>query len=86
VKVVLLLALTASVSACGIAAKVDARNEYQKSLAAFKACLAAHPDDPNTACQSQKMAMEADERAYNNFGAGINPGAQRTYNVNTQAR
>jgi hypothetical protein len=73
-------------SGCGIAAKVDARNEYQKSLATYKACLAAHADDAATACQGQKLAMEADERAYNNFAAGINPGATRSYNVNSQSR
>jgi hypothetical protein len=60
---------------CGIAAKVDARNDYQASEAQYKACLAANPATPKN-CEGLRLALEADERKYNNLSAGINPGAQ----------
>ena len=53
---------------CSIAAKIDARTEYQKSVADYRACLDAH------------LAMEAEERAYNNLSA------RTPTNVNLQSR
>ncbi len=58
---------------CGIAAKVDARNEYQASSERYKACLAANTADPR-ACEGLRLAMEADEQKYTNFSAGIQQG------------
>ena len=67
-------------SGCGIAAKVDARNEYQTSVDNYKACLSANPAAPQN-CEGLRLAMEADERKYNEFSAGINPGSQRAATV-----
>jgi hypothetical protein len=67
-------------SGCGIAARVDARNEYQTSTANYKACLAANPAAPQN-CESLRLVMEIDERKYNNLSAGLNPGSQTQSNV-----
>jgi hypothetical protein len=80
VRVLGIIALALPLAACGIAAKVDARNEYQSSTENYKQCLAANPSAPQQ-CEGLRLAMEADERKYNNMSAGINPGAQRSSNV-----
>ena len=67
-------------SGCGIAARVDARNEYQVSAANYKACLAANPAAPQN-CESLRLAMETDERKYNNLSSGLNPGSQTQSSV-----
>jgi hypothetical protein len=72
-------------SGCGLAAKVGARNEYEASAERYKACLNANPATPSN-CEGLRLAMEADERKYTNFSAGIQPGTQRTVNVNTVSR
>jgi len=43
-KVIFLLALP--LAGCGIAAKIDARQDYQSSEAQYKACLTANPAAP----------------------------------------
>jgi hypothetical protein len=58
-----------ALAGCGIAARVDARAEYQKSVADYRACLDAHPWELK-ACDGNRLAMEAEERAYNNLSAG----------------
>jgi hypothetical protein len=60
--------LTAMLGGCGLAARVDARNDYQKSTADYKACLAANPATP-TNCEGLRLAMEADERRFNSIAA-----------------
>ena len=65
---------------CGIAAKVDARQDYQASADKYKQCLAANPSAPQQ-CEGFRLAMEADERKYNNLSAGIQPGTQRASNI-----
>jgi len=64
---------------CNIAAKIDAGTEYQKSVANYRICLDAHPWELK-ACDGKRLAMEAEERAYNNLSAGT------TTNVNLQSR
>jgi hypothetical protein len=64
---------------CGIVAKIDARTEYQKTVADYSACLDAHPWELK-ACDGKRLAMEAEERAYNNLFAGV------PTNVNLQSR
>jgi hypothetical protein len=64
---------------CSIAAKIDARTEYQKSVADYRTCLDAHPWELK-ACESKRLAMEAEERAYNNLSVGP------PTNVNLQSR
>jgi hypothetical protein len=72
-----IVALCAALGGCGIAARVDARNDYQTSAANYKACLSANPSAPQS-CESYRLIMETDERKYNDLSAGLNPGSQRT--------
>jgi hypothetical protein len=72
-KAVLGVAVFMTLAGCGVIAKIDARNDYQQSRAAYKQCLAENQSDP-AACDARRLAMEADERAYNNFTAGIHFG------------
>jgi hypothetical protein len=75
--------ISCGLASCGIAAKVDARNDYRASVAAYRDCLITHaPKD----CEGLRLAMEADERQYNNLSAGITPGGNRTANINIQGR
>jgi hypothetical protein len=73
-------AVAISLAGCGIGARVDARNEYQASATDYKACLAANPASPQN-CEGLRLAMETDERKYNNLSAGLNPGSQRSTNL-----
>jgi hypothetical protein len=75
---VLLLPLL--LAGCGLAARVDARNDYQTSAANYKTCLTANPASPQN-CEGLRLAMETDERKYNNFSAGLNPGSQQSGTV-----
>ena len=70
---------------CGIAAKVQNRNNMQDSLAAYKGCLASHPADVQS-CEGARLAYEADMQAYRATSAGILPGHNDTVNVNSEAR
>ncbi len=38
------------------------------------------------ACANKRLAMEAEERAYNNLSAGVTQGGNATANVNVQSR
>lgn len=69
------LTMTAALAGCGVSARVDARQEYQQSAANYKACLASSPAQ---ACEGQRLAMEIDERKYNNLSAGANPDGPRS--------
>ena len=64
---------------CSIAAKIDARTEYQKSVADYRACLET-PILGSQKLETASLAMEAEERAYNNLSAGV------PTNVNLQSR
>ena len=83
-KLTLAVLCTLALGGCGIAAKVDARTQYQKSVAEYSDCVNANPNDPK-ACDGKRLAMEADERAYNNLSAGVNQG-NTTANINVQSR
>lgn len=74
------LACSLGLAGCGIAAKVDARQEYQQSAEAYKRCLVANPAAPKN-CEGLRLAMEADERKYTNMSAGINAGQQFGGNI-----
>lgn len=78
-------ALSLGLSGCGIAAKMDARNDYQGSEAAYKSCLTRNPATPAN-CEGLRLAMGADERKYTNLSAGLHPGSQGVANINIQAR
>jgi hypothetical protein len=74
------VALCAALGGCGIGARVEARNDYQASETQYKTCLTANPAAPQN-CEGLRLAMEADERKYNNLSAGLAPGSQRQNTV-----
>ena len=52
------------VGGCGTAAKVDAgqvRLDYQSSVADYRKCLAAFPNNPK-ACEGRRLIVETNER------------------------
>lgn len=55
---------------CGIAAKMEARQDYRASAEQYKACLQANPSMPAN-CEGLRLAMETDERKFNNMGAAL---------------
>jgi hypothetical protein len=79
------IALAVGLSGCGVAAKMDARQEYQASADAYKGCLVRNPASPAN-CEGLRLAMEADERKYTNLSAGLHPGSQGVANINIQSR
>jgi hypothetical protein len=70
-----------TLSGCGIAAKIDARNEMMDSKRDYTNCLTAHPDDTK-ACEGYRLAYQADMQAYRATSAGIMRGRNDTVNVN----
>lgn len=66
----MILFMGLALGGCALAARTDARNDYQASAAQYKACLAANPSAPHN-CEGPRLAMETDERKYNNLSAGI---------------
>ena len=64
-----LVAMATSLSACGLAAKMDARNDMEASKAAYKVCLAGNPKDVSS-CQALQLSYEADLKAYEATSAG----------------
>jgi hypothetical protein len=73
-----------ALSGCGIGAKIDARNDMQQSKLNYKNCLANNPSGPK-ACESTRLAYEADIRAYKTLSAGMQPGLNSTLNVTTSS-
>ena len=69
--------LTIPLAGCGLTARIDARQEYQASAANYKGCLASNASAPQN-CEALRLAMETDERKYNNLSAGLNPGSQQS--------
>jgi hypothetical protein len=85
-RTVIVLALAMPLAGCGVAAKINARENYQQTASAYKQCLMENPSNPEKFCEGYRLAAEVDERQYNNFGAGISPGGQATRNINIQNR
>jgi hypothetical protein len=77
-----IISLTVTLSGCGIAAKIDARNDYRASVTAYMECLATHATKD---CEGLRLAMEADERQHNAPAADTAGGNSAT-NINTQNR
>ena len=75
-----LMAAAVGLGGCGIAAKVNARNEMTQTEAAYKACLAQHPGN-SSACDAARLAYEADLQVYRATSAGVQPGRSDTVNV-----
>jgi outer membrane biogenesis lipoprotein LolB len=57
-------------SACGVAAKVNARNDLEQSKTAYKQCLAQHADDESK-CTASRAAYLADLQTYEALSRGI---------------
>jgi hypothetical protein len=74
------LAIGPILAGCGLAAKIEARNDYRASADQYKACLAANPASP-ASCEGLRLAMETDERKFNNMSAGVNPDAQSSHSL-----
>jgi outer membrane murein-binding lipoprotein Lpp len=65
-------------------AKIDVMpSELQKSIAEYRACVDAK--GRAKACEAQRLAMEAEERAYFNRSSGTEGGTSASY-VNIQIR
>jgi len=63
-------ALAVLLSGCGIAAKVNARQDMEASKVAYKACLVQHGQDA-TACDGLRRAYDADLSAYQATSAAL---------------
>jgi hypothetical protein len=79
-QIFMLVAAAPLLAGCAVAAKMEARNDYKASADQYKACLTANPSAPQN-CEGLRLAMETDERKFNNMGAAMDPGAQRSQNV-----
>lgn len=79
-KAIAAVLLVAPLAGCAVVAKMDARQEYQASAANYKTCLGANPSAPQS-CESLRLAMETDERKFNNLSAATNPNGQFSGNV-----
>lgn len=60
-------------SGCGVVARMEdrqeyvkARKQYEESTTAYRGCLGVNQAAPR-ACEAQRLAMETDERAFNNI-------------------
>src|SRR6266536_5947523 len=73
-------AVAVGLGGCGLAAKVNARSEMTQSESAYKACLVQHPGQVS-ACESVRLAYEADLQMYRATSAGVQPGRSDTVNV-----
>jgi hypothetical protein len=80
-RLLILLTLPALIADCGVAAKVNARNEMETSKAAYKDCLARNPQNLS-ACEASRLSYDADIKAYRATSAGIQPGRNDTFNFN----
>ena len=67
-----------SLAGCGVAAKIDPRADYQKSIDdEYRACINDNLKNVDK-CQAKRLLMEANERPPNNVAAGI---AQRSNTI-----
>jgi hypothetical protein len=78
-----LLLVVLMLSGCGLAARMEARDDYKVSTAKYKECLGANSAAPQR-CEGLRLAMEADERKFNAITASQGDG--RTANINIQNR
>jgi hypothetical protein len=80
-QVLLLLVSTGLLASCGIAAKVQSRNDMMDSKTKYKACLERNSANPDQ-CKGLRLAYEADMKAYKATSAGIRQGYTKTVDVN----
>ena len=65
-------------TACGIANRIDAQQNYKQSVANYRNCLAANPSNVN-ACESQRLIMQTDERAFGQMDDALRGGSTNTF-------
>ena len=82
-RLIIPILLGLSLSGCGVAAKIQARNAYQKAVDNYNDCLIKN-QIKTVKCNAYKQIMLTDEEEYNNFAAGIQYGGTSSLNVNTQ--
>ena len=75
-RLVTLALVGASLGGCALANRIESQQNYHDSEAKYRNCLAANAPQ---ACEGPRLAMEADERAFNNMSG-------RSVNVNTLQR
>jgi hypothetical protein len=80
-----IVALGVTLAGCGVVARMEdrqeyvkARQQYEESTGAYRTCLSANQANPR-ACEAQRLAMESDERAFNNISG-------HAANINVQQR
>lgn len=59
---------------CGVAAKVQARNDMMESKAEYTSCLKSSQTNDPSMCENLRRIYEADLAAYNATAAGLRPG------------
>jgi hypothetical protein len=64
------LVVAISLSACGVAVRMNAHSDMEGSKAAYKSCLAENPTNVS-ACEALRLSYEADLKAYQATGGGI---------------
>jgi hypothetical protein len=66
----LLATVAVSLSGCGMAVRMEAHSDLETSKAAYKSCLAANPANVS-ACESLRLAYEADLKAFEATAGGV---------------
>jgi hypothetical protein len=79
------VAAAVSLAGCGVVARMEdrqeyvkARQQYEESTTGYRTCLGTNQANPR-ACEAQRLAMESDERAFNNISG-------HAANINVQQR
>jgi hypothetical protein len=78
---IVVISLIVTLAGCGTT-KIDVRNDYRASVAAYKECLAT---DPPKDCERLRLMMEAEEHQYNAVAADT-AGGNSTANINAPNR
>jgi hypothetical protein len=66
-----------------VAIQREAQRQYAKSATDYRTCLTENSSNVK-ACEGLRLAMEADERAFNNMSASLPPDFSGTRSVNIQ--
>ena len=69
-RICLLLAAAVTLSACGLAVRMEAHHDMEGSKAAYKSCLAENPGKIST-CDALRLSYEADLKAYQATAGGL---------------
>jgi len=63
-------AMAVSLTACGVAVRMEARNDMEGSKAAYKSFLAENPGKVS-ACEASRLSYEADLKAFQATAGGM---------------